>query len=139
MAQPEETLWDSEPRTLLKHHVYRWYLDCWMGKVCQNFRHSAVVDAFAGPGVYKDGLDGSSIVIANTFLNHSRRERFGVMRLLCAEKRQDRRDHLEILINQLPRVPKLVPQVLTAGTAADRFVELNAAAHGGDRRTPTLR
>jgi hypothetical protein len=59
MAQPTDTLWNSEPRTLLKHQVYRQYLHCWMGKICQSFPESAIVDAFAGPGVYRDGPDGS--------------------------------------------------------------------------------
>jgi hypothetical protein len=50
MPQPTGTLWRSEPRTLLKHQVYRWYLHCWMGKICQTFPTSAIVDGFAGPG-----------------------------------------------------------------------------------------
>ena len=66
MGQPAETLWRSQPRTLLKHQVYRRYLHCWMGKVCQTFPNAAIVDGFAGPGTYADGPDGSPLVIAKT-------------------------------------------------------------------------
>ena len=40
MGQPTDTLWPSQPQTLLKHQVYRQYLRCW----------------FAGPGAYLDGF-----------------------------------------------------------------------------------
>jgi hypothetical protein len=76
-ARRDPWLWPSQPRTLLKHQVYRQYLHCWMGKICQKFRNSAIVDAFAGPGAYLDGPDGSSVVIAKTFLEHSRLPGFG--------------------------------------------------------------
>lgn len=138
LGQPQELLWESEPRTLLKHQVYRGYLGCWMGKLCQRFNQTAIVDAFAGPGEYKDGPDGSSLVIAKTFLEHSRRDRFNSLRLVCSEKRQDRRDHLNGLLAALPRTPRFIPWVLSAGTAVDRFDELNAVAHAGDSGVPTL-
>ncbi|MEW2358095.1 three-Cys-motif partner protein TcmP [Spirillospora sp. NPDC029432] len=138
MGQPQGLLWKSEPRTLLKHQVYRGYLGCWMGKLCQRFNYAAIVDAFAGPGEYLDGPDGSSIVIAKTFLEHSRRDRFNTLRLVCSEKRQDRRDHLAGLLAALPKTPKLVSNVLPPGTALDRLDELNFAAHGNDSGIPAL-
>ena len=38
MGQPTDTLWSSQPRTLLKHQVYRQYLHYWTGKICQRFK-----------------------------------------------------------------------------------------------------
>jgi three-Cys-motif partner protein len=109
-----------------------------MGKVCQRFARTAIVDAFAGPGEYLDGPDGSSLVIAKTFLEHSRRGHFNSLRLVCSEKRQDRRDHLNNLLAALPRTPRFIPRVLPAGTAVDRFEELTTVAHAGDPHVPTL-
>ena len=136
MGQPTDTLWNSQPRTLLKHQVYRQYLHCWMAKICQKFRNSAIVDGFAGPGIYLDGPDGSSAVIAKTFLEHSRLASFNLLRLICVEKRPDRRDSLASRLELLPKMPRLSIQVPLAGSIMDRFAPLNAAAHG---MTPTRR
>jgi three-Cys-motif partner protein len=131
-------LWNSEPRTLLKHQVYRQYLQCWMGKICQRFPRSAIVDAFAGPGGYRDGPDGSPVVIAKTFLEHSRLQRFNQLRLLCQEKRLDRRDELASRLASLPKVHRLDIQVSQAGELRDSFKALRSAAHGDDDKTPVL-
>lgn len=135
---PTGTLWRSEPRTLLKHQVYRWYLDCWMGKICQTFRFSAIADCFAGPGCYEDGPDGSPVVIANTFLGHSRLDRFNTLRLICLEKRPDRQAALAERLVSLPQLARLEVSVPPPGSLADCFTSLNSAAHGDDASTPTL-
>ncbi|MFC4535281.1 three-Cys-motif partner protein TcmP [Sphaerisporangium dianthi] len=138
LGQPQPLLWRSEPRTLLKHHLYRQYLYCWMGKICQTFDRAAIVDAFAGPGEYKDGVAGSSIVIAKAYLEHSAHPRFKELALLCLEKRQDRRDHLVEQIDKIPRPAKFKPVVFPPGEAVDSFAELDAFAHHGDPARPTL-
>ncbi|GAA1018507.1 hypothetical protein Aple_081340 [Acrocarpospora pleiomorpha] len=138
MGQPDELLWDSEPRTVIKHRIYRRYLDCWMGKICQSFQHATIVDAFAGPGVYKDGLDGSPVVIAKAFLEHLHSERFNNLSVLCVEKRKDRRDHLESLLKGISRPTKLRLDVLEAGEALARHAQLDAIAHQYHPQTPTL-
>jgi len=131
-------LWNSEPRTLLKHQVYRQYLRCWMGKICQRFPRSAIVDAFAGPGGYRDGPDGSPVVIAKTFLEHSGRQRFNQLSLICQEKRPDRRDELAARLASLPRAHRLEAHVPPAGELRDRFNALRSAAHGNGEKTPVL-
>ena len=138
MGQPTDTLWMSQPRTLLKHQVYRQYLHCWMGKICQKFRSSAIVDAFAGPGAYLDGPEGSPIVIAKTFLEHSRLERFHQLRLICLEKREDRRESLAGRLAALSHVPRLDVKVAPAGSVREYFSRLHRVAHEGDPRTPIL-
>jgi three-Cys-motif partner protein len=138
MAPPADMLWNSEPRTLLKHQVYRQYLHCWMAKICHSFPRSAIVDAFAGPGGYRDGPDGSPVVIAKTFLEHSRLQRFNQLRLLCQEKRLDRRDELASRLASLPKVHRLDIQVSQAGELRDRFKALRSAAHEDDEKTPVL-
>lgn len=138
MGQPKGTLWESQPRTLLKHQVYREYLHCWMGKICQTFQSSAIVDAFAGPGTYLDGPDGSPVVIAKTFLKHSRLKGFHRLRLICLEERPDRRESLDNRLASLPKVPCLDVMVPPAGTVRDYFRRLHKVAHGGDPQTPVL-
>lgn len=138
MPQPPATLWDSEPRTLIKHQVYRHYLQCWMGKICRRFAVSAVVDAFAGPGEYRDGPDGSPIVIAKTFLEHSANSMFNQLRLVCLEKRADRREHLVNRFATLPKTPKLTFLPMDCGEAAESFALLDATAHAGATEVPTL-
>ena len=138
MGQPTDTRWMSQPRTLLKHQVYRQYLHCWMGKVCQKFKSSAIVDAFAGPGVYLDGPDGSPLVIAKTFLKHSHLEKFHNLRLICLEKRDDRRESLDGRLGALPHVPRLDLMVPPAGSVRDYFRRLHSVAHQGDPRMPVL-
>src|SRR5712691_2114175 len=136
MGQPQSTMWVSQPRTLLKHHVYRQYLHCWMGKICQKFRDAAIVDAFAGPGAYLDGPQGSPIVIAETFLQHSRRPKFNQLRLICLEKDPSRRDSLKARLDGLPKVPLLGIHVPPAAALLDCVASLRAAAHGNDPSTP---
>lgn len=138
MPQPKDVLWRSEPRVLIKHQVYRHYLQCWMAKICQRFGSATIVDAFAGPGKYIDGPDGSPIVIAKTFLDHKSNSRFNQLKLVCLEKRQDRRAHLLDQLEALPRVPKLIYHVMDAGEAAENFAALDRVAHAGLGVVPTL-
>jgi three-Cys-motif partner protein len=137
MPPPTDTLWDSEPRTLIKHQIYRHYLQCWMGKICRTFESASIVDAFAGPGQYRDGPDGSPVVIAKAFLEHSARADFNHLHLICREKRADRRNHLQELVNQLPATPKLRVTVLPSGQG-DSFEELAAVARPAKPALPVL-
>src|SRR5260370_4227462 len=138
MGQPRDTLWTSQPRTLLKHQVYRRYLHCWMGKICQRFQNSAIVDGFAGPGAYVDGPDGSPVVIPTTFLEHSLRPKFNLLRLIFLEKDPHRRDHLATRVAALANVPLLNVQVPPPAALLDYFPVLRRAAHGSDPATPVL-
>jgi three-Cys-motif partner protein len=138
MGQPTDTLWNSQPRTLLKHQAYRRYLHCWMGKICQKFPRSAIVDAFAGPGAYLDGPDGSPMVIAKTFLEHSRVKAFNLLQLICLEKVPDRRDYLDCCVGRLPKVPRLAIEVPPACSVQEYFKTVRAVSHGSDPTTPVL-
>lgn len=138
MPQPKATLWTSEPRVLIKHQVYRHYLQCWMAKICQRFMVSTVVDAFAGPGQYRDGPDGSPIVIAKTYLEHTANARFNRLQLICLEKRVDRREHLLTRIATLPMTPKLKWIPMDCGEAAASFSILDKVAHAEATEVPTL-
>jgi three-Cys-motif partner protein len=86
----DETVWGSDPHMQVKHLMYRHYLQCWMAKILQTFPEATIVDAFAGPGVYKDGAPGSPVIIARTFLEHSSHRKFNKPHLICLEARPDR-------------------------------------------------
>ena len=113
--QLQDTLWPSEPRTLLKHQVYRHYLQCWMGKILQRFPAASLVDGFAGPGEYLDKKDGSPIVVAKALLEHDSRSRFRPFHLVTNEEHPDRVSHLQGRLDALPQHPALVPHPPQAG------------------------
>lgn len=135
----EKTVWRSDPHTLVKHLVYRHYLECWMPKILQKFPTATIVDGFAGPGVYEDGPVGSPLLVAKTFLNHAAYARFNSLRILCLEQRPDRVDRLRAEIAALGPTPKLQMTVLAPGEFAAQQPSLSQVAHG-DRpnNTPVL-
>lgn len=139
MAQPNDTEWPSEPRTLLKHQIYKRYVDCWMGKILQRFPSAAIVDAFAGPGAYSDGPVGSPVVVARAYLEHSGRSRFKSLDLICNEARPDRNNALQGRLHALesdPRLRMVVHQPPSEfGSALPSLFEM--AHPNGDLR-PTL-
>ena len=138
MTQPSTREWASEPRTLLKHQIYKRYLDCWMPKILQVFPAATVVDAFAGPGAYTDGPQGSPLVIARAFLDHTSRDRFRDLTLLFNEARQDRRDSLQARIDGLPNDAHLHPTVMPASDFQSAFSTIAGLAHAAGPTTPTL-
>ncbi|MCO1659199.1 three-Cys-motif partner protein TcmP [Pseudonocardia humida] len=70
-------LWKLEPATAAKHRLYKRYLDAWWPIMLQpnhtGYRRPRVtyVDAFAGPGRYEDGEDGSPVFAIERLLTHS--------------------------------------------------------------------
>jgi three-Cys-motif partner protein len=103
MAQPTSPEWPSEPRVVIKHKIYQLYLECWMAKICQRFRRAVIVDGFAGPGGYTDGVEGSSLVVARTFLNHAALGRFHRLDVLCTEVSPERWERLRARVQTIPR------------------------------------
>lgn len=80
-------LWKLEPATAAKHRLYKRYLDAWWPIMLQPIRPSGYtrprvtyVDAFAGPGCYEGGEDGSPIFAIDRLLNHAARDRMHLAR-----------------------------------------------------------
>lgn len=72
----DETVWFAEEHTRAKHKILKGYLDAWapiMSRQAARSRSRAplYIDAFAGPGVYRDGADGSPVVAIKAVLGHS--------------------------------------------------------------------
>lgn len=100
-----DTLWPLEPSTEAKHRLYRRYLDGWWPVMLQQSHATGYlrervtyVDAFAGPGRYECGEEGSPLFALDGLLNHDAVERMHLsrerVRLVFIEKRRDRCEHL---------------------------------------------
>ena len=110
------TLWDLEPATAAKHRLYKRYLDAWWPKLLQRSPGGYLqprvtyLDAFAGPGRYKGGEEGSPVFALRRLLNHSAVDRMQLskerVRLIFIEREQDRHEYLQpsctASLDQLP-------------------------------------
>ena len=137
-AQLRQVLWRSDPHTALKHLVYRHYVNCWMGKILQRFPRAVIVDGFAGPGAYKDGPDGSPILLAKAYLEHSHQAKFGCLSLITAEQRADRCQELRRRLVALPADKRLQIQPPVVGKFVDQLPKLISSAHPNGSQAPTL-
>lgn len=109
MAVPKDVLWDRDPHTAAKHQILRRYLEAWFPMIAQGFHQDGLtyVDAFAGPGEYKNSKE-SSPVIALTQAHRREVTRFDTeQRLIFIEERQDRFDHLRTVIDRFYDWPKI--------------------------------
>lgn len=66
-----EVPWDKTPHTAAKHRIYRAYLDKWFPILLSDNGYPSVTyaEGFAGPGVYKDGSEGSPIIAIQALLS----------------------------------------------------------------------
>lgn len=72
------TIWHAEPHTFAKHRILKVYLEAWapilsiyLKKINSRKKYLLFVDGFAGPGIYKDGQDGSPVLALNAVLKHT--------------------------------------------------------------------
>jgi len=70
-------LWRLEPATAAKHQLYKRYLDAWWPIMLQSsakegrlWPRVTYLDAFAGPGRYLDGEEGSPVFALDRLLGH---------------------------------------------------------------------
>lgn len=69
-----DTLWKLDRHTLAKHTILRKYLDAWfaiLGGGAYASDDVVLIDAFAGPGRYVDGEEGSPLHMMRAYLEHS--------------------------------------------------------------------
>jgi three-Cys-motif partner protein len=97
-------LWSLEPATAAKHELYKRYLDAWWPIMLQPSRSGRLwprityLDAFAGPGRYTGGQEGSPVFALSRLLNHVAAGRMQLsrnrVRLVFMEKHRRRYQHL---------------------------------------------
>jgi three-Cys-motif partner protein len=138
----KDTLWKLEPATAAKHVLYKRYLDAWYPIMLQSagrngftWKRITYLDAFAGPGEYMNGEEGSPVFALKHLLNHEAAPRMGLararVRLVFTENRQDRFEHLKATLAarfgsalQLPVTVTM--RNLEAGAAARMLTETGA-------------
>jgi three-Cys-motif partner protein len=97
------TVWPADPHTIAKHRILDGYLKAWLPIVSRLGKQIGVseilyVDAFAGPGRYQGGEDGSPIIALNAALSHTLPLPLPV-RLLFIEADEDRCAHLSGILD----------------------------------------
>ena len=96
------TLWPLEDHTLGKHKVLKNYLDAWLPIMRRWNGRVLFIDAFAGPGIYAGGEDGSPIIALKSLIHHSALKRMrGEINYIFIERDLDRARHLEDVVKQM--------------------------------------
>lgn len=62
MSNINTTMWSLEPHTLAKHEILKRYLKAWFPIMSKHNPRLVYIDAFAGPGKYENGEDGSPLI-----------------------------------------------------------------------------
>lgn len=138
-----DVLWSLELATAAKHRLYKRYLDAWWPILLQPRSHDGrlwprvtYLDAFAGPGRYLGGEEGSPVFALRRLLCHDAAERMCLsrdrVRLLFMEKRHDRYQYLQGELGRcfgtLDELPVWAEAYhAEAGTAAERLLETTGA------------
>ena len=90
------TTWSLERHTLGKHLVLQHYMDAWLPIMTRYNGRVLFIDAFAGPGEYSAGEEGSPIIALKALTKHSVRDRMNAeIRFLFIEKDGNRANHLK--------------------------------------------
>jgi three-Cys-motif partner protein len=113
-------LWELQPATAAKHQLYKRYLDAWWPILLQPSPRDGrlrprvtYLDAFAGPGRYQNGEEGSPVFALGRLLGHDAISRMHLsrerVRLLFMEKDSGRyeflREELERCFGPLDALP----------------------------------
>ncbi len=67
---PRTTIWTLDDHTRGKHLVLKSYMDAWLPIMLSQYKRVLFVDAFAGPGQYKNGEPGSPVIAMRTLADH---------------------------------------------------------------------
>ena len=107
---PRTTLWSLDKHTYGKHLVLKSYMDAWLPILLSRYPNALFVDAFAGPGEYKNGQPGSPVIALEALATHRSSSRLtGHMDYIFVEERPDRFRHLQQVLTRLDsqhRVPQ---------------------------------
>jgi three-Cys-motif partner protein len=105
---PNNTIWELDPHTKAKHEILENYLKAWFPILSKWNKQIIYLDGFAGPGIYKNGEEGSPIIALRTLDEHilkpqKRCKNFFVF----VEKDQKRAQILKaVLKDKYPKLPR---------------------------------
>ena len=93
-------MWDRDPHTEAKHQILTRYLDAYYPIMAKHWAASGIcfVDAFAGPGEYRDGSLGSPILALRHAIRPDVLATAATVRLVYVEKDPKRFEHLEQML-----------------------------------------
>lgn len=103
MAVPTSVLWDRDPHTAAKHDLLRRYLMAWFPILATGFPGQALtyVDAFAGPGEYACGSEGSPLIALRQALRQEVISQVSQANLIFIEENQARHAHLDTVVERV--------------------------------------
>lgn len=134
-----ETVWDLEPHTEKKHEILRRYFQAWLPILAQANARLLYIDAFAGPGEYSKGEDGSPLVILKAARDHVLKFSSELI-CLFVESKDDRYQHLmEVLERIKPTLPDNIKFRAFRGEFNDQLTRILASVEEQRKlRAPTL-
>ena len=98
---PRTTTWALNEHTEGKHRVLKNYMQAWLPIMTSFNGRILFIDAFAGPGKYLGGEDGSPLIALRALTEHAALDRMkSEIVYLFIEKDSDRAQHLEITLEQ---------------------------------------
>jgi three-Cys-motif partner protein len=116
MSKPLGTTWNLEPHTAKKHEILRRYFEAWLPIMAKWNGRVIYIDGFAGPGKYRQGEDGSPVVVLKAARDHT----YAVKaELVCIfiENDHDRYEHLKKVLEELsPSLPSHIKWRAVEGT-----------------------
>jgi three-Cys-motif partner protein len=110
----KKTLWEMDRHTAAKHTILRKYLDAWI-PILGGGRYArddlVLIDAFAGPGRYTAGEDGSPILMLKALLEH-RGEISAALHYYFIEENEARVAHLASEVGALTTPSSISVEVI---------------------------
>jgi three-Cys-motif partner protein len=129
-----KTLWAMTRHTAAKHAILRKYLDAWL-PILGGGRYAreqlVLIDAFAGPGRYSTGEDGSPLLMIKALLEHSG-EIAAQVNFYFIEENPDRIAHLRGEVAALDLPPSVTVETIAGSfdTEFPALIERLTAAFG---------
>ncbi|MGH7774129.1 MAG: three-Cys-motif partner protein TcmP [Candidatus Binatia bacterium] len=142
---PRTTRWPIEPHTQAKHLILARYLKAWLPIMASFNGRIVYIDAFAGPGRYSKGEEGSPLIALKALLGNplfqSARRKCDVVFFFIEEDRE-RASALEEELNQLKAerpLPHWVEYKVIHGEFAPEMTKiLDAIERAGRLLAPTF-
>ena len=98
-----EVVWPLEPHSKGKHDLLREYLPLWLRILGTWHGDLVLYDGFAGPGEYKDGEEGSPIIMLNAAADYAIQRPGARVHCVFVDNERERVDHLERLVDGVGR------------------------------------
>ncbi|WP_344238034.1 three-Cys-motif partner protein TcmP [Kribbella hippodromi] len=124
---------ERPPHTEAKHKLLQSYLGAWFPILSKRNGRLLYYDAFAGPGRYSGGEDGSPIIALKTLITHNHAEPMADTEFLFLFNEQDKAcaEHLESLLDELKAANQPWPKNMKIGVTNTNFVDLTTEVLDG--------